>query len=454
MTFLESTKAEPAKQLWDAVGLPPEELSHLRLSPNADPAVDSSFRLGTAAQAKSENWYTINGSLAGSGSLWDDIAGLYRTKGGYVRIHTNFPHHRQGILDILQCEPNKDSVAEALSSWDSIEFETVASARGMCATALRSFEEWDEHPQAKALRGVPPVSLSKIGDAPRREIERDVTRPLDGIRVLDFTRVLAGPVCGRTLAAHGADVLWITSPKLPSLPLIDVDTSRGKRTAQLDLTSDADAEILRSLVREADVFLQAYRPGGLEAKGFGVAEVTRERPGIFDSLVQTATGFNVAEGEAYAAHSQSQKGAPRPLPLQALDHTAGYFLCLGINAALARTVTEGGSWEVRVSLAAVGQWIRSLGRLPPQVGFGEGLPLPARQIPLAPEIAALSTTVQGCGEVEEKPRRTMTAIRHAAILSYTPVREGEAPMGLNKHATRWLPRKFAQDSIRFARTVL
>ncbi|TFK48714.1 CoA-transferase family III [Heliocybe sulcata] len=512
MTLLESAHSA-SHRLWDAAGLPLEELSHLRFSPNADPAVDSSFRLGTAAQQaaiglsglaaayfhklrttqsqevfvdarhavlefKSESWYTIDGCLEGPGSLWDDIAGLYPTKDGYVRIHTNFPHHRKGILDILQCEPNRDAVAGALLTWNSVEFETRAASRGMCATALRSFSEWDEHPQASALRGVPPVCLIKVGEADKRDVgDQSFDCPLDGIRVLDLTRVLAGPVCGRSLAAHGADVLWITSPKLPSLPLIDVDTSRGKRTTQLDLTREADVETLASLVRESDVFLQAYRPGGLKDKGFGVADVVRLSPGIvyasltaygwegpwkdrrgFDSLVQTATGFNIAEGQAYAISKPGQVFAPRPLPMQALDHAAGYLLNFGINAALAKTVTEGGSWEVRVSLAAVGQWIRSLGQLEPRIGFGQGLPLPERTIPLSPEIVALSTTIQECrgsraGETDKDARRTMTAIRHAGILSRTPLREGEAPMSLSKHAPEWLPRKIATASPRLARIV-
>ncbi|KAJ7857775.1 CoA-transferase family III domain-containing protein [Mycena leptocephala] len=482
------------KSLWLANGLPAQFLSRLNLSSNPNSAINSSFKLGNVAQTTiglsglsaaqfhlfragvdqevtvnarhavlefhTEAWHTIDGCLPGG--IWDSIAGLYRTKdeNHFVRIHTNFPHHRKGILSILNvpdsAETSRESVQSALQTWDAVEFESEAAANGMCATALRSLAEWSRHPHAKDLEGAPPVQIIKIGDAPKREISGEFTRPLDGIRVLDLSRVLAGPVAGRTLAAHGADVLLVTSPRLPSLPIIDVDTSRGKRTTQLDLTLPSDHEKLKHLASTADVFLQAYRPGGLEAKGFGSRELASLRPGIvtanltawgwdgpwkdrrgFDSLVQTATGFNVAEAEAYAQFTGDEGTLqPRPLPMQALDHAAGYLLAFGINAALCKTVTEGGSWEVRVSLAAVGQWIKSLGQLTPEEAFGSAArPFPPRVLPLHPEIAELSVPWRSNGG------RKMTALRHAAVLSRTPVREGEssqAPMSLDAHSADWL----------------
>ncbi|KAJ7688219.1 CoA-transferase family III domain-containing protein [Mycena olivaceomarginata] len=466
-----------ARSLWLANGLPAQFLSRLNLSNHPNSAINSSFKLGNIAQTAvglsglsaaqfhflrtgvdqevavgarhaalefhSEAWHTVDGLLPGG--VWDSIAGVYQTKDGHVRIHTNFP------------KTSRASVQAALETWNAVEFEIEAAAKGMCATALRSHAEWSVHPHAKELKGVPPIQIIKIGDAPKREVLGDFTRPLDGIRVLDLSRVLAGPVAGRTLAAHGADVLLVTSPRLPSLPNIDVDTSRGKRTTQLDLTLPADHEKLKQLAAGVDVFLQAYRPGGLEAKGFGPQELASLRPGIvtanltawgwqgpwkdrrgFDSLVQTATGFNVAEAESYAKFTGEVEGPlqPRPLPMQALDHAAGYLLTFGINAALCKTITEGGSWEVRVSLAAVGQWIRSLGQLSPEEAFGPAAkPFPPRVLPLHPEIDASSLPWTSNGG------RKMTALRHAAILSRTPVREGEssqAPMSLNAHSAEWL----------------
>ncbi|KIL62008.1 hypothetical protein M378DRAFT_166153 [Amanita muscaria Koide BX008] len=374
--------------------------------------------------------------------------------------------HRRGILSILgisdSLDLSKETVAEVMLSWNAVDFETEAAKRGMCATALRSFQEWDQHPHAQAMTNVLPVTIRKVGEAPKREMKSNITRPLDKVRVLDLSRVLAGPVAGRTLAAHGADVLLVTSPNLPSLPFLDIETSLGKRTTQLDLTQESDHASLIDLARDCDVFLQAYRPGGLEAKGFGVDDLVKLRPGIvcaslnawgwegpwkdrkgFDSLVQTATGFNFEEGKAYHEYmlSHAELGvkssfAPKPFPMQTLDYAAGYFLAFGINAALARTMTEGGSWEVRVSLAAVGQWLRSLGRVSPEEAFGNGM----GKFPSTSddeEISKLSTTwpsVAGDG-------RSITGLRHPAVLSGAPVRQGDsgvAPMVLNANSACWL----------------
>jgi len=271
---------------------------------------------------------------------------------------------------------------------------------------------------------------------------------------------LAGPVAGRTLAAHGADVLLLTSPNLPALPNLDVDTSRGKRTTQLDLNDLEDRKKLQTLVGDADVFLQAYRPGALDGKGFGIQKLLEMKGGRehgiicanlcawgwegpwrhrrgFDSLVQTATGFNADEAQANSEY-QGTFSQPKPFPLQALDHTAGYLLAYGVNVALCRTITEGGSWEVRVSLAAVGQWLRSLGRISSETAFGRGSSVPPIALPPTEEVQTLSADWTQSNHVNGKK---MTAIKHAAILSETPVKSGKdavAPMVLNSSSAAWM----------------
>ncbi|TFK39068.1 CoA-transferase family III domain-containing protein [Crucibulum laeve] len=496
------TSYEATRALWLAHGLPEDFLTHLKFTGDADSAINSSFRLGTAAQAAiglsglsaayvhflktgvkqdvtidarhamlsfhSEQLYTVDGQVPGQ-DVWHNIAGLYGTKdGGFVRIHTNFPHHRAGILSILSLSDiaTRDDVAAVLSEWDAVEFETATIQAGMCASALRSFSEWDAHPHAQALKGVIAVDIQKVGEAPRKVLNKSHQRPLENVRVLDLSRVLAGPIAGRTLAAHGASVLLVTAPSLPALPLLDTETSIGKHTTQLDLPASQDNEKLKKLAGSADVFLQAYRPGGLEQKGFGVQDLLELNPAIisanlrawgwdgvwngrrgFDSLVQTATGFNYAEGEAYLSHlaalhpGRRYMFQPRPFPVQALDHAAGYLLAFGVNAALAKAINDGGAYEVRVSLTAVGQWVRSLGRLSPQQAFGAGRPLPTE--PLNQEVVDLSVEWrESSGKKNAEERRTMRTVKHAAVLSKTPAKQGEkdgvdAPMGLAAHDAEW-----------------
>lgn len=197
----------------------------------------------------------------------------------YEKIYSHTSSHRDGILKLLQCDPTRAAVAEALKTRASYAFEEEATAAGMCVSALRTFTQWDSHPQSQTLKGRFPIEVIKIADSPPRPKSKSLT-PLEGIRMLELTRVLAGPTAGRTVAGFGADVLWITSPKLPALPLVDIDTSRGKRAAQLDLTRTEDAERLRELVSEADVFLQSYRPGSLTRRGFSPEELAQLKPGI------------------------------------------------------------------------------------------------------------------------------------------------------------------------------
>ena len=347
---------------------------------------------------------------------WDPIAGAYPTADRWVRLHTNFPHHRDGILKLLACENTKESVAAALRRWKAEAFETAAFQAGMCVSAYRSLAQWDAHPHAQALAGLPPLRLERLHPAPPRPFTANPTRPLSGLRVLDLTRVIAGPVAARTLAAHGADVLTVASPNIPNLPTLIADTGRGKRACAIDLETAEGRATLRALVEQADIFLQSYRPGALARHGFGPAQVAAMNPGIivgtlsaygesgpwagkrgFDSLVQTATGFNHAEAEAAGSSS------PKPLPCQALDHASGYLLALAAMAARLRQAKEGGSWKVSVSLATTGHWLRSLGRIDglatPDPGFDTITDL------LEPSSFGITPT---------------QTIRHAAAMSATP----------------------------------
>jgi crotonobetainyl-CoA:carnitine CoA-transferase CaiB-like acyl-CoA transferase len=259
-------------------------------------------------------------------------------------------------------------------------------------------------------------------------------RPLSGLRVLDLSRVIAGPVAGRTLAAHGADVLLVSGPELPAIPWLTIDTGRGKLTTLVELRSEAGRAQLRELLKGADIFSQGYRPRALAALGFAPEDAANINPGIvyvtlsayghagpwaerrgFDSLVQTTTGFNHAEGQAAGIDG------PKELPAQMLDHATGYLMAFGAMMAKARQAREGGSWHVRVSLAQTGRWLWNLGRL------ADGLQTP--DIPGVEVEPFMYDLESGFGALH--------AVKPSAILSKTPAFWARPSMPLGSHEAHW-----------------
>src|SRR5947207_5354756 len=354
-----------------AAGLAAAQVWKLRSGQSQDVTVDMRH---AAVECRSERYLRVDGKPPPP--AWDAIAGIYRTRDQrFVRLHTNFRHHRDAVCQVLNCKPERDDVQAALMQWDGEAFETAAYASGCVVAMMRSHEEWSDLPHAKALAALPPILIEKIGDAaPKPWPAGD--RPLEGVRVLDLSRVIAGPVAGRTLAAHGADVLLISGPDLPAIPWLTIDTGRGKLTSFVELKSDQGRGVLRDLLASADIFSQGYRPRALASLGFSAEDAARISPGIvyvslsaygyagpwaerrgFDSLVQTATGFNHAEGQAAGVEG------PKELPAQMLDHATGYLMAFGAIMAKARQSRAGGSWHVRVSLAQPGRWLWNLGRV-------------------------------------------------------------------------------------------
>jgi crotonobetainyl-CoA:carnitine CoA-transferase CaiB-like acyl-CoA transferase len=381
---------------------------------------------------------------------WDPIAGLYPCRDGFVRVHTNFAHHRDGLLALLGLPTGAGTprarVAEAIAGRDAVALETEATARGLVVAALRDAAAWDAHPQAAAVAALPLVAIERVeersGAAPSSPAFAAAplapgARPLDGLRVADLTRVLAGPVAGRTLAAHGADVLAVNAPHLPNIPAI-ADLSRGKRSALADLRDPSDRARFRALLAGAHVVVDGYRPGALAALGFGAEDVERIRPGIvhaslsayggvgpwggkrgFDSLVQTATGLNVAEGAAFAPSAAGAPAAPHALPVQILDMATGFLLAFGVAAALLRQRDEGGGWRVRVSLARTALWLRTL----PRLAVDPGAP------PFAFDDGSLETSQSGFGVLRASP--------HAGRLAATPARYARPSVPPGSHPLGW-----------------
>lgn len=196
-----------------------------------------------------------------------------------MRLHTNFPHHRAAVCKVLACEAEREQVQEALLRWDGEAFEAAAHAEGGVVALMRSHEEWSALPQARALAALPLISIEKIGEAPPRPWPGG-DRPLSGLRVLDLSRVIAGPVAGRTLAAHGADVLLVSAAELPAIPWLTIDTGRGKLTTFLRLKTEEGRARLRELLAQADIISQAYRPRALASLGFAPADAAAISPGI------------------------------------------------------------------------------------------------------------------------------------------------------------------------------
>jgi crotonobetainyl-CoA:carnitine CoA-transferase CaiB-like acyl-CoA transferase len=412
-----------------AAGLAAAQIWKLRSGQSQDVAVDMRHAV---VECRSERYLRVDGKPPPP--AWDAIAGIYKTGDRrFVRLHTNFPHHRAAVCKVLDCKPERDDVQAALMQWEAEAFETAAYAAGGVVATMRSHDEWSDLPHARALAALPTIGIEKIGEAaPKPWPAGD--RPLAGLRVLDLSRVIAGPVAGRTLAAHGADVLLISGPDLPAIPWLTIDTGRGKLSAFAELKSEQGRHVLCDLLARADIFSQGYRPRALAALGFSPEDAARINPGIvyvslsayghagpwaerrgFDSLVQTSTGFNHAEGQAAGVEG------PKELPAQMLDHATGYLMAFGAMMAKARQSREGGSWHVRVSLAQTGRWLWNLGRV------ADGL-----------KTEDLKGDAVG-SFIEEVPSGfgPLRAVSPSAVLSKTPAFWARPAMPLGSHPPQW-----------------
>jgi len=326
-----------------------------------------------AAALRSSRYLRVDG--APPKEAWDPLSGFYPVADGRaISIHCNFAAHREAAMRVLGSPAERAAAERASERWNGLELEDAIHAAGGCAGLARTASEWSTHPQQAAIATQPLLEITRIGDAPPEPLAA-ASRPLAGIRVLDLTRVLAGPTCARTLAEHGADVLKIGAAHIPDMPTTEIDTGIGKLSAHLDLRTREDRATLRALLRDAEVFSQSYRPGTLAARGFSPQEAAAIRPGIvyvslsawgdsgpwharrgFDSIVQSVSGIAIEQGGSMSK--------PRYLPVSAIDYVSGYLMAFGALVALARRATEGGSWLVRVSLARTGKWITDLGMLP------------------------------------------------------------------------------------------
>lgn len=383
------------KECWAALGGSPQALDQLAFeSPGELPSVFAvtdlaSATIAAAGLSLAELSYVLSGKQArirvdrrlssiwfwasirpiGWQPLpaWDPIAGDYPTSDGWIRLHTNAPHHRAAVQRVLGLEGDKEAIAQAVGSWSKTALETAIIEAGGCAAEMRSIAEWSEHPQGRAVSREPLAHLATAEPGSLPKWSLDPMRPLAGLRVLDLTRVLAGPVATRFLAGFGAHVLRIDSKDWDE-PAIVPETTLGKRCARLDLHTVEDRKVFEQLLSRADVVIHGYRPGALDRLGYS-SKVRRElSPGLvdvsldaygwsgpwadrrgFDSLVQMSTGI------ADFGMKRAQANKPVPLPVQALDHATGYLLAAAAIRGVTRRLQKGCGCDARLSLARTAQ---------------------------------------------------------------------------------------------------
>jgi hypothetical protein len=379
------------RTLWTAAGGNPDHVNNLEITGRGDlPSVFPVSDLATAAigaaglavaelvavrfgetpkvrvdRRLSSIWFGL--SIRPQGwplpPLWDPLSGDYKTKDGWIRLHMNAPHHRDAALSVLKVKADKESVAHEITKWEADDLETAVVAAGGCAATMRSIAEWKTHPQGGAVYGEPLLHAQTRNSGPRHDWNGPRHRPLAGLRVLDLTRVLAGPIATRFIAGLGAEVLRIDPPWWDE-PTVVLEVALGKRCARLDLRVPSNRELFAHLLAEADVLIHGYRPDAVERLGFDAEQRQKIRPGLidvsldaygwtgpwrarrgFDSLVQMSSGI------ADAGMKRLAKERPIPLPVQALDHSVGYFLAAAAIRGLTHRFETGMGFEARTSLA-------------------------------------------------------------------------------------------------------
>ena len=297
--------------------------------------------------------------------IWDPIAGDYQAADGWIKLHTNYSYHRAAVEKVIGPVTDRESAAAVVKGWSAEVLQDAIVENGGCAAAMHDRESWLSSAAGAATAGEPiaRIEYRSGSSAPQLALRDGADGPLSGVRVLDLTRVIAGPVCTRFLAAYGADVLRIDPRGFEEVGALVPETSAGKHCAMLDLNASADHAIFEELVGQAHVLVTGLRPGALDHLGYDRNHLQSLNPDLivgsldaygwsgpwagrrgFDSLVQMSTGI--------AAAGAAQKGTdrPTPLPAQALDHGTGYVLAAAICRALTQRVTEGVRADIRCSL--------------------------------------------------------------------------------------------------------
>ncbi|MEL6687045.1 MAG: CoA transferase [Pseudomonadota bacterium] len=304
--------------------------------------------------------------------VWDDLAGIYKAADGFVRLHTNAPHHKAAALRALGCSSDRSAVEATVSQMSADAVEQAVVAEQGCAARLMSLEEWRTHPQGQAVGAEPLIAWADQGEVETSWQEGSAARPLGGLKILDLTRVLAGPVCTRTLAGFGANVLRIDPPGWGE-SLVETEVTPGKRLATLDLKTEAGRETFLALLKEADVLVHGYRRDAFDRLGLGEEARREVNPSLIDVALNaygwtgpwsTRRGFDslvqMSSGIAHAGMVWKGADAPVPLPVQALDFATGYLMAAAVLRALRIRQNEGRILSARLSLARTSALLASM----------------------------------------------------------------------------------------------
>ncbi|MEV8175020.1 CoA transferase [Microbacterium sp. NPDC079176] len=365
-----------------------------------------------AVAYRSDRVLTVDGRAP---DVWSPYSGFFRASDGWIRTHGNYPHHAMRLLTGLGLgidAAGEDVRAAILTQSAADAVDRIVDAGGLAVPVL------PENPIHDAqLRSAPLLQVDRMpspsGEEPRRRDGDDRRAPLTGTRVLDLTRVIAGPVCTRTLALLGADVLRVDPPQLPEPEWQHFDTGHGKRSTLLD----AGTERFDQLLAEADVVALGYRPAALARLGLSASALIERHPSLviaelsawgddhpsragFDSLVQAESGIAMIE--------TPDGDRPGVLPAQALDHSAGYLLAASIISLLERRRREGGGWVVRTSLRRMAAELLGM----PRSSGSRSVPTSERERVL--DLAAHTATFDVAGQTITTARSALPGLELAA----------------------------------------
>jgi crotonobetainyl-CoA:carnitine CoA-transferase CaiB-like acyl-CoA transferase len=352
--------ADFATAIFAAMGVLVNQLGQLRGLPQQQISID---RRHACMMFNSIAYFFRAGWQVDISAVHTPVNNFFRTRDNrWIFFNGAYPHLRAGLLRFLNSTDDRGAIARAVAQWDAQALEDELGSLNLCAGMLRSREEWMAHPQGQALAAVPPIQLEFNGRPTRRQLSKGAVRPLQGVKVLDCTHVIAGPTIGRLLAEQGADVIHVQYPYHDSILGFDLETSFGKKCVYLDFNDPRDRQRLLELADQADVFIDGFRHGALEKHGF-VAEALWERnPGLI-AVEANCYGFNgpwagrrgweqLAQSVTGLAYQHSAGRAdPALIPAYFSDYGTGCLGAIGVLAALEQQFTVGQGCRVRVSLA-------------------------------------------------------------------------------------------------------